>query len=141
MVALSIDPALFTPEQARLILDRVESELVTKVGIRTLSPQDSRYRGTYAGSIEDRDRAYHQGTAWPFLFGALSRAIKHVYPEDQDRKDRLRSLLESALSEHIALGQVSEVADGDPPHRPDGCIAHAPSVAEMLRAFVEDLGL
>ncbi len=141
LLALSIDPVLFTTEQARLILDRVESELVTKVGIRTLSPQDSRYRGTYAGSIEDRDRAYHQGTAWPFLFGALSRAIKHVYPDDQDRMERLRSLLESALSEQLALGQAPEVADGDPPHRPDGCIAHAPSVAEMLRAFVEDLGL
>jgi len=141
LVALSIDPSLFTHDQARSIIERVERDLLTEMGIRTLSPYEPGYRGTYTGGIEDRDRAYHQGTAWPFLFGALSRAIRHTFPDDADRKDRMRALLESALSKQVAVGQVPEVADGDPPHRPDGCVAYAASVAEMLRSLVDDLGL
>ena len=141
LLALSIDPELFTRDQAATIVERVELDLLTTAGIRTLSPKEPGYRGTYTGTIKDRDRAYHQGTAWPFLFGALSRAIKCTHPHDQGRKDRLRAMVEGMLSNQIALGQMPEVADGDAPHRPDGCVAYAPSVAELLRVLIEDLGL
>ncbi|MFW5741362.1 MAG: amylo-alpha-1,6-glucosidase, partial [Myxococcota bacterium] len=141
LLALSIDPALFTDEQAVAIVARVERSLLTPAGIRTLAPEESGYRGTYTGTIKERDRAYHQGTAWPFLFGALSRAIRHAHPDDEGRRERLRAVLEGLIHNQTALGQVPEVADGDPPHRPDGCVAYAPSVAELLRVFIEDFGL
>ncbi len=141
LIALSVDPALFTRDQAVTIVERVERDLVTPAGIRTLAPGEPSYQGTYAGTIKDRDRAYHQGTAWPFLFGALARAIRHAYPGQPDRLDQLRQPLEELIENQLALGQVPEVADGDPPHRPDGCIAYGPSVAELLWVFVRELGL
>ncbi|PIE05912.1 MAG: 4-alpha-glucanotransferase [Sorangium cellulosum] len=141
LMALSTDPSLFTHEQAVAIVERVESELLTSAGIRTLSFRDPAYIGTYTGRIRDRDLAYHQGTVWPFLFGALSRATCHTFPQDEERRQRLRALLEGMLSNQTALGQMPEVADGDAPHRPDGCVAFAPSVAEMLRVCVEDLNM
>lgn len=141
LVALATDPDLFTRDQAVTIVERVERDLVTSAGIRTLAPSEPAYRGTYTGTIKERDRAYHQGTAWPFLYGAWSRAVKHTHPDDESRRHRIRALIEGVISNQTALGQVPEVADGDPPHRPDGCVAYAPSVAELLRVFVEDLGL
>lgn len=135
LIALAVDPDLFTTGQAQKIIERVEDELLTEMGVRTLSPNDSRYRGFYRGGVEDRDRAYHQGTAWPFLFGALVQATCHTFPNDEPRKARLRSLVENTLSKQIAIGQIPELADGDAPHRSQGCVAHAPAVAEMLRAL------
>lgn len=141
LLALASDPELFKHEQAVAIVERVEADLLTTAGVRTLSPRESAYRGTYAGKMMDRDRAYHQGTAWPFLVGALSRAIRNTFPGDVERRQRLRATVEGMLSNQVAVGQMPEVADGDPPHRPDGCVGFAPSVAELLRVLVEDLEL
>ena len=141
LMALAMDPELFTREQSEAILARVERELMTAAGVRTLSPQEPAYRGLYAGSIRERDGAYHQGTVWPFLLGPFSRAVRHVYPDDTDRRGRLRALIEGLLNNQLALGQVAEVYDGDPPHRPDGCVGFAASVGELLRVFVDDLGM
>lgn len=141
MMALAFDPQLFSQKQAEAIMGRVERELLTPAGIRSLSPHDTQYRGSYGGSVTERDKSYHQGTAWPFLMGAFARALKATYPNDQSRFSRLRAMLEGMLSNTLALGQVAEIADGDPPHRPNGCVAQAASVGELLRVFVEDLGL
>jgi len=140
LLALAIDRTLFTQQQAEQIIDKVERELLTDMGLRTLSPLDPSYEGIYAGTIASRDRAYHQGTAWPFLLGSWARAVTATYPTDNDRKVRLRHLLETTLQHSVALGQVPELADGNAPHRPEGCMACAVSVAEILRALVEDVG-
>ncbi len=141
LLALAADPELFTLEQARTVLERVERELLTTAGIRTVSPHDPAYRGRYAGNLVDRDAAYHQGTAWPYLVGAYAQAVRRAWPDDANRLSAVRALVEGALGNILALGQVPEVADGDAPHRPNGCVAHAASVGELLRALVEDLRL
>ncbi|MCL2825091.1 MAG: 4-alpha-glucanotransferase, partial [Polyangiaceae bacterium] len=140
LLALAIDPDLFTPGQACKIIEKVERELLTKMGIRSLSPGDPAYLGKYSGGIVDRDRAYHQGASWPSLLSSLSKASRAVYPDDAERRARMRETLVAVLSKQTALGQLPEVADGDYPNRPDGCIAFATSVAGILRALVEDMG-
>jgi predicted glycogen debranching enzyme len=141
LAALAIDPELFSGEQAQQIIARAQAELLTPAGLRTLSAQDPHYRPTYNGGVAERDGAYHQGTVWPFLMGIYSRAVHHTYPGDVQRADAVRAQIEAMLTRSLALGQVSEIADGDAPHRPNGCVAQAVSVAELLRALVEDLGL
>jgi predicted glycogen debranching enzyme len=141
LVALAIDPPLFEPWQAQAIIAVVERELLTTAGLRTLSPREHGYHGTYQGGVMERDGAYHQGTAWPFLVGLYSQAVRNAYPSDAGRAAAVRALIEGILGNILALGQVPEVADGDAPHRPNGCVGEAVSVAQLLRALVEDLHL
>jgi glycogen debranching enzyme len=61
-------------------------------------------------------------------------------PGAEGKKEAKRLLNE--MKPHLedgGIGTVSEIFDGDPPHEPRGCIAQAWSVAEILRACVEDL--
>jgi len=141
LIALAIDPDLFDTWQARSILDRVRSELLTPRGLRSLSPQDPRYIGNFSGSSEERELAYHQGTAWTHLLGAYVRANLRLAPDDQELRLELRALVEGAAEHNLLVGQMSQLCDGDAPFKPRGCPAQASSVAEALRALVADLGL
>jgi predicted glycogen debranching enzyme len=139
LIALAIDPELFEPWQARRILDRVQSDLLTPHGIRSLSPSDSRYIGNFSGSSEEREMAYHQGSAWAHLLGFYVRAQLHFAPDDSELPGELRALVEGASAGNSLLGQISQLADGESPYRTRGCPAQAASVAEVLRALVLDL--
>lgn len=138
VIALAVDPACFTAQQAADVLDRARQELVTRVGLRTLAPSEPAYVGSYRGGVAERDRAYHQGTVWPFLLGFYVRAARRC-PEGEALAPLLRRLVASAVANELAVGQVAELADGDAPHAPNGCIAQAWSVAELLRALAWDL--
>ena len=121
-------------------MDVVEWELLTPYGLRTLSPRDPNYRGRYQGDPRSRDSAYHQGTVWPWLVGPFLTSYVKVHgntEEARQRADRFLDPLRAHLLE-AGLGQISEVFDGDAPHRPGGCFAQAWSVAEVLRTYVED---
>ncbi len=127
------------------VVERAETDLLTPRGLRTLTPEDPRYKGHYAGGCEERDGAYHQGTAWPWLLGFWAEASLRAFGTSRKQLERLRDLVEeyrSALPSH-GLGHVSEIYDGDSPHRHGGCIAQAWSVAELLRvdAMVREGGL
>jgi predicted glycogen debranching enzyme len=139
LIALAIDPELFEPWQARRILDRVQSDLLTPRGIRSLSPSDNRYIGNFSGTAEERELAYHQGSAWTHLLGHYVRASLHFAPDDDDVPNELRALVEGALEGNALLGQLSQLFDGESPYRPRGCPAQAASVAEVLRALVVNL--
>ena len=141
LLALSLPFPLVTGERAERILSAVEAKLLTPVGLRTLAPGDPAYRPGCTGSPTERDGAYHQGTVWPWLLGPYLTALVRVRGEDGRRQGR--ELL-AAFAPHLGkagLGSVSEIFDSDPPHTPRGCIAQAWSVAEILRAAVEDVGL
>jgi glycogen debranching enzyme len=91
--------------------------------------------------VRGRDSAYHQGTVWPWLIGPFFSAYVRVNGRTENVQQRLLSWLEP-LKKHITeagLGQISEVFDGDPPHRPGGCFAQAWSIAEVLRSLCEDV--
>ncbi|MBI3357169.1 MAG: glycogen debranching enzyme family protein [Nitrospirae bacterium] len=141
--AIALCDDLVTKEQAEKVLMAVKDHLLTPVGLRTLSPKDSRYRPRYEGGVVERDGAYHQGTVWPFLLGPFVTAWLKVFGRTAKTRAQARSFLDG-LGAHLreaCLGQVSEIFDGDAPHNPRGCPAQAWSVAEPLRAMIEDLGL
>jgi len=116
---------------------------LTPYGLRTLERSDPRYVGTYMGDRRSRDRAYHNGTVWPWLFGAFTTAfLKARGFADLARGHALKNFLMPLFARQVfeaGLGTLSEILDGDPPYRPRGCVAQAWSVAEPLRAYVEDV--
>jgi len=141
VIALSLGYPLFSGEKALSILSVLERDLLTHFGLRTLAPSDPQYRGVYEGGVEQRDAAYHQGPVWPWLLGPFVSAYLRAHGRNTDSIARAKSLLyafEAHLSE-AGLGFISEIFDGDPPHHPRGCIAQAWSVAEVLRALIEDV--
>jgi len=143
VIALSLPYPMLEAERARRVLAVVERELLTPYGLRTLSRGDSRYRGRYAGDQWSRDSAYHEGTVWPWLLGPFITAYVSFAADKEAARRTARGWLQR-IWEHLreaGVGFVSEVFDGDEPHRPGGCIAQAWSVAEILRAAVEDLGI
>jgi predicted glycogen debranching enzyme len=139
--AISLYHSMVPTDRARSILEVVERELLTPYGLRTLSPRDPHYRGRYDGDMRSRDSAYHQGTVWPWLLGAFISAYVKVHGRDRVVREKAASWLDP-LRSHLmeaGIGQISEVFDGDPPHRPGGCFAQAWSVAEVMRALCQDV--
>lgn len=115
------------------VVNKVRKELLTPRGLRTLSPEDPDYKGSYSGDQASRDSAYHQGTVWPWLFGHYAEAYLRVY--GKSGVSHVRSLyhgFEPVMTE-AGIGSISEVYDGDPPHLPGGTISQAWSVSELLR--------
>jgi len=142
LYAISLVDELVPRDRAQQILRLVESQLLTPVGLRTLSPQDSRYRPHYEGSAQERDSAYHQGTVWPFLLGPFVTAWIKTFGRSSKSRTKARTFL-NGLDAHLheaCLGQVSEIFDAETPHHPRGCYAQAWSVAEPLRVLIEVLG-
>lgn len=139
LIALAVAPRLFQHWQAEAIVERVRAELLSPRGLRSLSPSDPRYIGQFAGTVEEREVSYHRGTVWVHLLGFYTRAVLNLAGDDMDVHYDLRGLVEQALDEGAVLGQMTQLADGDPPHRPRGSPAQATSVAELLRALVDDL--
>jgi len=136
VIALAQPHCPLSPARQKQAIEVVIDHLLTPLGLRTLAPSDGRYRGRYGGSWESRDRAYHQGTVWPWLMGPMVQAYLRIHRFSDEARRQARIWL-APLDEHLAaagLGTVSEIFDGDPPHWPRGCIAQAWSVAELLRA-------
>jgi glycogen debranching enzyme len=120
-------------DEMKRILDVADKELVTSRGLRTLSPGNPLYKGTYRGNQEERDKAYHNGTVWPWLFGPFCEGWLKVYGKQGVQKVRkLIFGLEEVMSEH-GVSTISEIYDGDPPHAPNGAISQAWSIGEVLR--------
>lgn len=117
----------------RPVLDKVQQDLLTPLGLRTLGPREPDYQPRYGGPLAARDAAYHQGTVWPWLLGHFIDAWLREHADPAGA----RALL-AAFPQHLpqaGIGQVSEVFDADSPQRPEGCFAQAWSVAELLRAW------
>jgi predicted glycogen debranching enzyme len=118
----------YAPLRERSVVDAC-APLVTPLGLRSLDPADPGYSGHHRGGSAERDRAYHQGTVWPWLIGPyVEAALRTGTPVD---------CVLGGLEAHLAewgVGSVSETADGDAPHRATGCPFQAWSIAELLRA-------
>lgn len=111
----------------------VNNELVTRRGIRTLSPRNVMYRGVYEGSQTDRDLAYHQGCAFPNLLDPyVSICFKMMGPNFYKKAEYLTEGFYADINKH-GVGAFSELYDGDPPHEAHGAIASACSTAALLR--------
>ncbi len=133
--AVSLSNSMLDAERSRAVVDKVENELLTPVGLRSLSPRDPQYVPLYIGSPLDRDASYHQGTVWGWLIGGFVDAYRKTHSNDPalaDQIDKILAGFRSHLSDAM-LGQVAEIFDGASPHQSRGCAAQAWSVAELLR--------
>ncbi len=140
---ISLDFSMLDIEKSRQIVDVVNRELVTPYGLRTLALDDPKFVGKCFGDRRSRDTAYHNGTIWPWLLGPHITAYLKVNEYNESaRKFAFENFVVPLFSVTIhqaGLGTVSEIFDCDPPNLPRGCIAQAWSVAEPLRAYVEDV--
>ncbi len=137
--SVSLPFPVLEERRMREVLRTVEAELLTPMGLRSLSPFDEEYVGRCVGTPVQRDTAYHQGTVWPWPFGAYVLAYVRVYGEDPKTlafAQQLFSPFKRRLSE-AGIGTISEIFDGDPPHAARGCISQAWSVAEVLRSYAK----
>ena len=120
-------------EVASEVMMTINAELVTKRGLRSLSPRNEAYRGVYEGSQIDRDLAYHQGCAFPDLLAPyIDVCFRMMGSTFYGRAKYLVEGFFEDISKH-GVGAFSELYDGDPPHEPHGAIASATSTAALLQ--------
>jgi len=135
--------ALLPPARCRGVLDLVERELWTPIGLRSLAPREAGYAPRYVGGPAERDAVYHQGTVWPWLLGPFVEAWLRSRSGDANARSEARARFVEPWRQHLevaGLGHVSEIADADAPHTPRGCPFQAWSVAELLRVELDVLG-
>ncbi len=136
ILAVSLPHSPLPAEMQQSVVRIVTDKLLTPYGLRTLSPNDGRYRRRYGTSWETRDRAYHQGTVWAWLMGPFIEAFLKVEMARPLAVAQAKKWLQP-FDAHLlqaGIGTISEIFDGDAPHTPAGCIGQAWSVAEVLRA-------
>ena len=134
--------ALLSGERARRVVDAVERVLHVPLALRSLAPEAEGYAERYEGDSAQRDGAYHQGTAWPWLLGPFVEAWIRVRGAAASAKHEARIRFLEPLHLHLCeagLGHVSEILDGDAPHTPRGCPFQAWSLGEMLRLELQVL--
>ena len=141
--AVSLDYTMLEREESQKVVDIVNRELVTPYGLRTLSLGDPKFVGKCMGDSRSRDMAYHNGTIWPWLLGPYVTAYLKVNDySGKAREQMLENLILPLFTVGIqqgGLGTINEIYDCDPPNEPRGCISQAWSVAEPLRAYIEDV--
>ena len=135
--AVALDYSPLNQEQKKNVLDVCTRELLTPKGLRTLSPKSNGYTPLYTGPQRQRDYAYHQGTAWPWLGGFYMEACLKLY-----KRTRL-SFIERQMvgyedeMTHHCLGTIPELFDGNPPFKGKAAISFAMNVAEILRTLAQ----
>ena len=131
--AVALDYSPLSQQQMKSVVDICTRELLTPKGLRSLSPKSGGYNPMYVGPQTQRDYAYHQGTAWPWLGGFYMEACLKLY-----KRSRL-SFIERQLVgyedeiDYHAIGTISELFDGNPPFHGRGAMSFAMNVAEILR--------
>jgi predicted glycogen debranching enzyme len=139
--AASLPFSPLTPTQRRDVVSCVREHLYTPMGLRTLEPGHPAYRARFRGDLYELDRAYHNGTVWPWLLGAFAEAVMRVGEFSKASRDDARRLLAPVVAsmDRWCLGQIPEVFDAEEtpedPRRAGGCPAQAWSVAEVMRAL------
>jgi predicted glycogen debranching enzyme len=130
--ALSLPYSTLSDQSKRDILFKIEKHLLTKKGLRSLSPKNPKYIGKYQGNEQERNKAKHQGTVHPWLIGEYCAAWLNLFREQGiSYVEKIYTQFEEEMSVH-GLGSIAELYDGNPPHTPNGAISYAPSVAALL---------
>jgi predicted glycogen debranching enzyme len=132
--AVALDHPVLDRSRWKAVVDAVERELLTPVGLRSLARSHIDYKAAYDGDLRTRDAAYHQGTVWGWLIGPFVDAWMKVHPEERAgalaHVEGFRPHLNDAC-----IGTISEIFDAEAPFAARGCAAQAWSVAEVLRCL------
>lgn len=132
--AAAFDFSPLSEPQKKGIVDICTRELLTPKGLRTLSPKSGGYNPMYVGPQAQRDYAYHQGTAWPWLAGFYMEACLKLYKRSRiSFIERQMAGYEDQVFQHC-IGTIPELFDGNPPFKGRGAISFAMNVGEILRA-------
>ena len=132
--AISLPNPVLDKSRWLSVMDVVEKQLLTPVGLRSLAPTDPDYQTKYDGDLRARDAAYHQGTVWAWLIGPFIDAWLKVHPgRTSEASEFLKGFVPHL--DQACVGSISEVFDAEIPHTPRACIAQAWSVAEVLRCW------
>jgi predicted glycogen debranching enzyme len=134
--SISLRHPVLAKEHWTAVIEKVRAELLTPVGLRSLSRGHPDYKSRYFGDLRARDAAYHQGTVWGWLIGPFIDAWLKVHPEDRSGARRWLAGLLAHLNA-ACVGSMSEIFDAEEPFTPRGCIAQAWTVAEVLRCWVK----
>lgn len=135
LFALSLDYSPLDKKQRKTALEVITRELLTPKGIRSLSPKSHGYNPNYVGTQTERNYAYHQGTAWPWLMGAYADAYLKIFGiSGVSFLERMLIGYEDEMSNHC-IGSISELFDGNPPFVGRGAISFAMNVSEILRVL------
>mgnify|MGYP001995871259 FL=1 len=115
----------------------MRDHLLTRYGLRTLPETDPHYHAQYTGEQFHRDKAYHQGTIWPWLMGPYAEAVLRVGKFSDESKTEALAAVSPLLNfmKDKGIGQLYEIHEAQSPHRPVGCMAQAWSVAELIRVL------
>lgn len=133
IIACSLPYGMLGEGMKRNVIDTVRRHLLTPKGLRTLSPRNPLYEGRCVGDQPTRDRAYHQGTVWPWLLEHYVKACFDMHGKAflPEARDMLKNFEEDISVSGIA--SINEIYDGDPPHNPRGAVSQAWSVGAILR--------
>ncbi len=133
--SVAFDYSPLNAAQKKGVLDVVTKELLTPKGLRSLSPKSGGYNPNYVGTQMQRDYAYYQGTAWPWLAGFYFEAYLRIYKMSAiGFIERYMIGYEDEMSSHC-IGSISELFDGNPPFKGRGAVSFAMNVAEILRVL------
>ena len=133
--AVALDYSPLSQQQMKSVVDICTRELLTPKGLRSLSPKSGGYNPMYVGPQTQRDYAYHQGTAWPWLGGFYMEACLKLFKRSRlSFIERQMVGYEDEIDYH-AIGTISELFDGNPPFHGRGAMAFALNVAEILRTL------
>lgn len=136
LFAISLRHPVLDENHWEAVVEKARTELLTPVGLRSLSRAHPDYKSRYFGDLRARDAAYHQGTVWGWLIGPFVDAWLKVHPDDKEgARGFLKGLFEHL--DHGCVGSISEVFDAEAPFTQRACIAQAWSVAEVLRCYAK----
>ncbi|MDX1284425.1 MAG: amylo-alpha-1,6-glucosidase, partial [Draconibacterium sp.] len=144
VIAVAMDYSPLSKEQQKSVLSVAKRKLLTKRGLRTLSPDHLRYKGVVEGGTEEREAAIHMGTVWPWLIQFFVEAYLKIHKRGGlPFVKQIMESFEEEMTEH-SIGTMSEMYNGNPPHAAKGAISQAWSVAgvyytnKLIQNFKED---
>jgi len=135
VIAVAMPYSPLDKEMKKAVLSMAKKELLTTKGLRTLSPRNPKFEGTYEGSEHQREKALHQGTIFPWLIGFFIEGYLKIH--QRGGLSFVRNIIDGFEEEmtNQCIGTVSEVYDGNPPHIGRGAISQAWNIGEILRAY------
>jgi predicted glycogen debranching enzyme len=136
LFSISLEYPVLDPKYWKEVFEVCKRDLLTPVGLRSLSPHHPDYKSRYDGDLRARDSAYHQGTVWSWLIGPYIDVWLKIYPQDSAEAHEFLNGFREHLSD-AGVGYISEIFDATEPYQARGCIAQAWSIAELLRCLVK----